>query len=146
MILDKIQFSSLGLVMNALLITLAIYAIPVFTKGQYWYIQLALSSVLYIILIYHFARIRERVYLIGVEFINLSCIATAFASLYIFQSQNFITSYITDIIQTAFIAEIMIILTGAAIGVRKRDTTMGSNRSDRNKSDYRFSVSFKDFI
>ncbi len=119
--------------MRALLITLAVYAIPVFTTGIMWYLQLALSSLLYIGLIYHYSKVRERSILIGIEFINLSCITTAFFCDYILHAENFVTLYIADIINACFFTELLVVIGGLMIGVRQRYTGVGNNSSFSDK-------------
>jgi putative Mn2+ efflux pump MntP len=124
--------------MNALLITLSIYAIPVYLTGILWFLQLGFSSLIYIMLIYHFAKIRERTVLIGIELINLTCITTTFYNFYISKSQSFVSVNITDIILACFLAELVIILGGLAIGVRKRHTTIRRPDSVSDTRDRRF--------
>lgn len=124
--------------MNALLITLAIYAIPVYATGILWFLQLGFSSLIYIMLIYHFSKIRERTVLIGIELINLTCITTTFYNFYISKSQSFVSVNITDIILACFLAELVIILGGLAIGVRKRHTTIRRPDSVSDTRDRRF--------
>lgn len=124
--------------MNALLITLAVYAIPVYATGILWFLQLGFCSLIYIMLIYYFAKIRERAILIVIELINLTCITTTFYNFYISKSQSFVSANITDIITACFLAELLVVLGGLAIGVRKRDTTIRGSDSASDTRDSRF--------
>jgi len=124
--------------MVALLITLFVYLIPTVTTGFFWYVQMGLSSVFYIILIYHFAKIRERLYLIVVEFISLLCLLL---SLY----NNFISDNLVYIINSAFILELMICIGGLALGVNRRDTSI-RNSSDDNHRHNRIGLLFSEGV
>lgn len=132
--------------LNALLITLAIYAIPSMFHGKFWFIQASVSSILYIILIYHFAKIRERGILIGVEFISMACIATSFYQFYVVHSSNFISDNIAAILNAVFFLEIFIVMLGGAIGVRKRDPILRRACADHDKSCYRNLLRTEGFI
>ena len=124
--------------MVALLITLFVYLIPTVTTGFFWYVQMGLSSVFYIILIYHFAKIRERLYLIVVEFISLLCLLL---SLY----NNFISDNLVYIINSAFILELMICIGGLALGVNRRDTSI-RNPGDDNHRHNRIGLLFSEGV
>ncbi len=123
--------------MTALLITLGVYAVPIFTKGVWWFVQMTLLSFIYIALIYHFSKIRERMWLIGVESINLICLFIYFIEYSITHTHSFVSAASPYIIQTCFFLEVVIILGGLAIGVRKRDKILGAGDFDRNSSDRR---------
>lgn len=119
--------------MNAILITLFAYAIPATFTGLAWYAQASTTSVLYMILIYHFSRSRERLALIVVEFFSLSCIVFSFASKYFFDSQNFVRANITDIMTTVFFIELLI-SGGIALGVHRRRSALRRGHSDSDQS------------
>ena len=97
-------------------------------------------SFIYIALIYHFSKMRERVYLIGVESINLICLCMYFVE-YVFKMHSFIGASSPIIIQACFILELLIIMGGMAIGVRKRSKVLRASDSDSdpsNRRDYLF--------
>lgn len=119
--------------MNALLITLFAYAIPATFTGLAWYFQASVTSVLYIVLIYHFAKARERLLLIVVEFVSLACISFSFYSAYIIDSQNYVRANITDIMTAVFLIELLI-SGGIALGVSRRSTTLRRDHSDSDQS------------
>lgn len=119
--------------MNALLITLFAYAIPATFTGLAWYAQASTTSVLYMVLIYHFSKSRERLALIVVEFFSLSCIAFSFFSAYIFHAQNFVRANITDIMTAVFLIELLI-SGGIALGVHRRRSALRSDHSDSDQS------------
>lgn len=118
--------------MNALLITLFAYAIPATFTGLAWYAQASTTSVLYMVLIYHFSKSRERLALIVVEFFSFSCIVFSFASKYFFDSQNFVRANITDIMTAVFLIELLI-SGGIALGVHRRSAALRRNTTDSNK-------------
>jgi hypothetical protein len=118
--------------MNAILITLFAYAIPATFTGLAWYAQASTTSVLYMVLIYHLSKSRERLALIVVEFFSLSCIAFSFFSAYIFHSQNFVRANIADIMTIVFLIELLI-SGGIALGVHRRSAALRSNTTDSNK-------------
>lgn len=127
--------------MSALLITLGVYAVPIFTKGIWWFVQMTLLSFIYIALIYHYSKMRERAWLIGVEFVNLACLFVYFVEYSITHTHSFISAHSPFIIQSCFILELLIILGGIAIGVRKRSKVLRARDSDRdssNRRDYLF--------
>lgn len=119
--------------MNSLLITLFAYAIPATFTGLAWYAQASTTSVLYMILIYHLSKSRERLALIVVEFFSLSCIAFSFFSAYIFHSQNFVRANIADIMTIVFLIELLI-SGGIALGVHRRSAALRSDHSDSDSS------------
>lgn len=123
--------------MNALLITLGVYAVPIFTHGIWWFVQMTLLSFIYIALIYHFSKIRERAWLIGVETVNLVCLFVYFVEFCITHTHSFVSAYSPVIIQTCFFLELLIILGGLAIGVRKRNKILGPGDSNRDSFDRR---------
>jgi sulfite exporter TauE/SafE len=127
--------------MSALLITLGVYAVPIFTKGIFWFVQMTLLSFIYIALIYHYSKIRERAWLIGVEFVNLACLFVYFVEYSITHTHSFISASSPFIIQACFVLEMLIIVGGMAIGVRKRHKVLRARDSDRdssNRRDYLF--------
>jgi hypothetical protein len=117
--------------MSALLITLGVYAAPIFTKGVWWFVQMTLLSFIYIALIYHYSKIRERLWLIGVEFVNLACLFVYFVEYSITHTHSFVSAGSPYIIQACFILEMLIIMGGLAIGVRKRNKVLGASDSNR---------------
>lgn len=123
--------------MSALLITLGVYAVPIFTKGIFWFVQMTFLSLIYIALIYHYSKIRERAWLIGVEFINLACLFVYFVEYSITHTHSFISAHSPIIIQACFILELLIILGGIAIGVRKRSKVLRSGGTDRDTFNWR---------
>ncbi len=132
--------------MTALLITLGVYVVPIFTKGAWWFFQMTLLSFIYIFLIYRYSKIRERLWLIAVEAVNLICLCIYFVDYsmtHIFNAgvistnKSAIEIASPYIIQTCFFLEVVIILGGLAIGVRKRDKILGAGDSDRNSFDRR---------
>lgn len=123
--------------MSALLITLGVYAVPIFTKGIFWFVQMTLLSFIYIALIYHYSKIRERAWLIGVEFVNLACLFVYFVEYSITHTHSFISAHSPIIIQSCFILELLIILGGIAIGVRKRSKVLRAGGSNWNPFDWR---------
>jgi len=118
--------------MSALLITLGVYAVPIFTKGVWWFVQMTLLSFIYIALIYHYSKIRERAWLIGVEFVNLACLFVYFVEYSVTHTHSFVSAGSPYIIQVCFILEMLIIIGGLAIGVRKRHKILRSGDSNRN--------------
>lgn len=123
--------------MSALLITLGVYAVPIFTKGIWWFVQMTLLSFIYIALIYHYSKMRERAWLIGVEFVNLACLFVYFVEYSITHTHSFISASSPIIIQACFILELLIILGGIAIGVRKRSKVLRASDSDSDPSNRR---------
>lgn len=123
--------------MSELLITLGVYAVPIFTKGIWWFVQMTLLSFIYIALVYHYSKMRERAWLIGVEFVNLACLFVYFVEYSITHTHSFISASSPIIIQACFILELLIILGGIAIGVRKRSKVLRSGGSDRNPFNWR---------
>ncbi len=132
--------------MTALLITLGVYVVPIFAKGVWWFVQMTLLSFIYIALIYHYSKIRERFWLIGVEAVNLICLFIFFidySMTHIFNAgvistdKSAVEIASPYIIQTCFFFEVVIILGGLAIGVRKRNKILGAGDSDRNSFDRR---------
>lgn len=127
--------------MNALLITLGVYAVPIFTHGVWWFVQMTFLSLIYIAMIYHYSKIRERAWLIGVEFVNLACLFVYFVEYSITHTHSFVSAHSPFIIQACFFLELLIILGGLAIGVRKRSKVLGvrdSNRDSLNRRNYIF--------
>jgi hypothetical protein len=118
--------------MKALLITLFAYAIPATFTGLAWYAQASTTSVLYMVLIYHLSKSRERFALIVVEFFAFLCIVFSFSSKYFFESENFVRANITDIMAIVFFIELLI-SGGIACGVGRRSTAIRSNTTDSNK-------------
>ncbi len=125
--------------MSALLITLGVYAVPIFTKGVWWFFQMTLLSFIYIYLIYHYSKIRERLWLIAVEAVNLICLCIYFvdySKTHIFNegvvsiNKSAIELGIPYIIQTCFFLEALIVLGGLTIGVRKRNKVLGASDSN----------------
>lgn len=128
--------------MNALLITLGVYAVPIFTSGVWWFVQMTLLSFIYIALIYHYSKIRERAWLIAVESVNLVCLFVYFVEYSITHTQSFVVAYSPFIIQICFFLELLIILGGLALGVRKRSKVLGAsntNRDSLNRRNFLFS-------
>jgi len=123
--------------MSALLITLGVYAVPIFTKGIFWFVQMTLLSFIYIALIYHYSKMRERAWLIGVEFVNLACLFVYFVEYCITHTHSFISVSSPFIIQACFVLEMLIIMGGMAIGVRKRSKVLRSGDSNRDSSNWR---------
>jgi hypothetical protein len=123
--------------MSALLITLAVYVVPIFTKGIWWFVQMTLLSFIYIALIYHYSKMRERAWLIGVEFVNLACLFVYFVEYCITHTQSFVSAHSPFIIQACFILELLIILGGLAIGVRKRHKVNRAGDPNRDTFDWR---------
>jgi hypothetical protein len=119
--------------MNALLITLFAYAIPATFTGLAWYAQASTTSVLYMILIYHLSKSRERLALIVVEFFAFLCIVFSFASKYFFESENFVRANIADIMTAVFLIELLI-SGGIALGVHRRSAALRNNHSDSDQS------------
>ena len=107
--------------MSALLITLGVYAVPIFTHGIWWFVQMTLLSFVYIALIYHFSKVRERTWLIAVESFNLICLFVYFIEYCITHTNSFVSAASPVIIQSCSILELIIALGGIAVGVRKRD-------------------------
>lgn len=127
--------------MNALLITLGVYAVPIFTHGVWWFVQMTLLSFIYIALIYHYSKIRERAWLIGIESVNLVCLFVYFVEYSITHTHSFVSAHSPVIIQTCFFLELLIVLGGLAIGVRRRDKVLGardSNRDTLNRRNFLF--------
>lgn len=118
--------------MNALLITIGVYAVPIFTHGVWWFVQMTLLSFIYIALIYHYSKIRERAWLIAIESINLVCLFVYFVEYSVTHTKSFVSDYSPIIIQACFFLELLIILGGLAIGVRKRNKVLGAGDSNRN--------------
>jgi hypothetical protein len=132
--------------MSALLITLGVYAVPIFTKGVWWFVQMTLLSLIYIALIYHLSKIRERLWLIGIEAVNLICLVIYFIDYSITHIFNAGAININKsaielgspyIIQACFFLELVIILGGLAIGVRKRNKVLGAGDSNRDTFNWR---------
>jgi len=117
--------------MTALLITLGVYVVPIFTSGVWWFVQMTLLSFIYIVLIYHYSKIRERAWLIGVESVNLICLFIYFIEYSITHTHSFVSAGSPYIIQSCFFLELAIILGGLAIGVRKRNKVLGASDSNR---------------
>jgi len=109
------------------------YAIPATFAGLAWYAQASTTSVLYMILIYHFSKSRERFALIVVEFFAFLCIVFSFASKYFFDSQNFVRANIADIMTIVFFIELLI-SGGIALGVHSRRSALRSDHSDSDQS------------
>jgi hypothetical protein len=127
--------------MNALLITLGIYAIPVWFTGLLWYAQASTSSILYIILIHKYSKTRERLPLIVVEIINLLLILFCFVTKYLIVNQNFVRANIADIMLTVFLIELLISVGGIALGVSRRNTTLRNTPASNRPSSYRDNLS-----
>jgi len=126
--------------MTALLITLGVYVVPIFTNGVWWFVQMTLLSFIYIVLIYRYSKIRERLWLIVVEAVNLICLVIFFidySMTHIFNAgvisanKSVIEIASPYIIQTCFFLELLIILGGLAIGVRRRNKILGAGDSNR---------------
>jgi hypothetical protein len=117
--------------MIALLITLGVYAVPIFTKGVWWFVQMTLLSFIYIALIYHYSKIRERLWLIGIESVNLICLFVYFIEYFLTHTNSFVSAHSPLIIQACFFLELLVILGGLAIGVRKRNKVLGASDSNR---------------
>lgn len=118
--------------MNALLITLGVYFVPIFTKGVWWFVQMTLLSFIYIAMIYHYSKIRERLWLIGIETVNLICLFVYFVEYSITRTHSFVSVGSPYIIQSCFFLELLIILGGLVIGVRRRNKILGAGDSNRN--------------
>lgn len=117
------------------------YAVPIFAHGVWWFVQMTFLSLIYIALIYHYSKIRERAWLIAVESVNLICLFVYFVEYSITHTQSFLSANSPIIIQTCFFLELLIVLGGLAIGVRKRDKVLGardSNRDTLNRRNFLF--------
>ena len=132
--------------MIALLITLSIYSIPVVASGHWWFIQLGFSSLVYISLIYHFAKIRERTALIGIELINLACIFIFAYNYFLKLPENIVTANIYYIIQACFFLELIVIVGGIALGVSRRYTNHSSANNPWHPFDRRNNLLFEGSI
>lgn len=107
---------------------------------------MTLLSFIYIALIYHYSKIRERFWLIAVESVNLICLCIYFVE-YSFthyfveysaaHTYSFVSANSPIIIQTCFFLELLIVLGGLAIGVRKRSKVLGARDSNRDSSSRR---------
>jgi hypothetical protein len=123
--------------MSALLITLGVYAVPIDEKGIFWFVVMTRLSFIYIVLIYHFSKIRERDWLVGVESVNLVCLVVYFVEYSITHTNSFISVGSPFIIKACFYLELLIILGGWAIGVRKRHKVLRAGGSNWNPFDWR---------
>lgn len=127
--------------MNALLITLGVYAVPIFTHGIWWFAQMTFLSFIYIALIYHYSKIRERAWLIAIEFINLAFLFAYFVEYCVTHTKSFVTVYSPFIIQACFFLELLIIIGGLLIGVRKRNQVLRNSHTNSdsfNRRDFLF--------
>lgn len=68
--------------------------------------------------------------MIVVEFFSFLCIISVFISKYFFQSENIVRANITGIMTAVFLIELLIILGGLAIGVRKRRANLSHSGND----------------